>query len=42
VQIDFEGHFNELVPKNAPYYKHNYEGSDDMPAPSRPHCWAVQ
>ncbi|MFC1975774.1 YjbQ family protein [Chloroflexota bacterium] len=21
-----------MVPENAPYYKHNYEGSDDMPA----------
>jgi secondary thiamine-phosphate synthase enzyme len=21
-----------MVPENQPYYKHNYEGSDDMPA----------
>ena len=21
-----------MVPENAPYYKHTYEGSDDMPA----------
>jgi secondary thiamine-phosphate synthase enzyme len=21
-----------MIPENAPYYKHNYEGSDDMPA----------
>ncbi|MCB9078518.1 MAG: YjbQ family protein [Anaerolineaceae bacterium] len=32
VRIDFESHFNKMVPENAPYYKHNYEGSDDMPA----------
>lgn len=32
VRIDFESSFNQLIPENAPYYKHNYEGSDDMPA----------
>ena len=32
VRVDFESHFNKMVPENAPYYKHNYEGSDDMPA----------
>jgi secondary thiamine-phosphate synthase enzyme len=32
VRIDFESHFNKMVPENAPYYKHNTEGSDDMPA----------
>ena len=32
VRIDFESHFNKMVPENAPYYKHTYEGSDDMPA----------
>ena len=32
VRIDFESHFNKMVPENAPYYRHNYEGSDDMPA----------
>jgi secondary thiamine-phosphate synthase enzyme len=32
VRQDFESHFNKLVPENAPYYKHNYEGPDDMPA----------
>ena len=32
VRQDFESHFNKMVPENAPYYKHNYEGSDDMPA----------
>ena len=21
-----------MVPENAPYYRHNYEGPDDMPA----------
>ena len=23
---------NEMVPEDAPYYIHTYEGSDDMPA----------
>ena len=32
VRTDFESHLNVLVPENAPYYKHTYEGSDDMPA----------
>lgn len=32
VRMDFESHFNTFIPENAPYYKHNYEGSDDMPA----------
>ncbi|MEQ8581969.1 MAG: secondary thiamine-phosphate synthase enzyme YjbQ [Marinoscillum sp.] len=32
VRMDFESHFNKMVPENAPYYKHNYEGPDDMPA----------
>lgn len=32
VRADFESHFNEFVPELAPYYKHTYEGSDDMPA----------
>jgi len=32
VRTDFESHFNEMVPENAPYYLHTYEGSDDMPA----------
>lgn len=32
VRADFESHFNKMVPENAPYYKHTYEGSDDMPA----------
>lgn len=32
VRGDFERHFNEMVPEEAPYYKHTYEGSDDMPA----------
>lgn len=32
VRTDFESHFNKYVPENAPYYKHDYEGSDDMPA----------
>lgn len=32
VREDFESHFNEFVPENAPYYRHTFEGSDDMPA----------
>ena len=32
VRQDFESHFNKMVPENMPYYLHNYEGSDDMPA----------
>lgn len=32
VRQDFESHFNVLVPENAPYYIHTYEGPDDMPA----------
>ncbi|MDT0608341.1 secondary thiamine-phosphate synthase enzyme YjbQ [Croceitalea rosinachiae] len=32
VRIDFETHMNKMVPENMPYYKHDYEGSDDMPA----------
>ncbi|AXT62069.1 YjbQ family protein [Aquimarina sp. AD10] len=32
VRQDFESHMNVLVPENAPYYIHTYEGSDDMPA----------
>jgi secondary thiamine-phosphate synthase enzyme len=32
VRGDFERHFNTMVPENAPYYKHNAEGPDDMPA----------
>jgi len=32
VRGDFESHFNEMVPENAPYYRHTTEGPDDMPA----------
>ena len=32
VRRDFERHFNQMVPEDAPYYEHTYEGSDDMPA----------
>lgn len=32
VRMDFETHINQLIPEDLPYYKHNYEGSDDMPA----------
>ncbi|WP_025763538.1 secondary thiamine-phosphate synthase enzyme YjbQ [Dyadobacter tibetensis] len=32
VRIDFETYFNKYVPENDPDYRHDYEGSDDMPA----------
>ncbi len=32
VRLDFESSFNNLVKENEPYYKHTFEGSDDMPA----------
>ncbi|AZQ58618.1 YjbQ family protein [Maribacter sp. MJ134] len=32
VRVDFESHLNTMVPENAPYYIHTYEGADDMPA----------
>ena len=32
VLMDFESHFNHMVPENHPYYRHTIEGSDDMPA----------
>lgn len=32
VRGDMERHFDELVPKDQPYYEHTVEGSDDMPA----------
>ncbi|HAX13995.1 secondary thiamine-phosphate synthase enzyme YjbQ [Leeuwenhoekiella palythoae] len=32
VRQDFESHMNKMVPENAPYYIHTYEGPDDMPA----------
>ena len=32
VRTDFENHLNIMVPEGAPYYKHTYEGDDDMPA----------
>ncbi|MDT0691527.1 secondary thiamine-phosphate synthase enzyme YjbQ [Salegentibacter sp. F188] len=32
VREDFESHINKMVPENQPYYKHTFEGSDDMPA----------
>ena len=32
VRIDMESHFNYMVPENAPYFVHTYEGPDDMPA----------
>ena len=32
VRSDMEAHFNKMVPENAPYYTHVFEGADDMPA----------
>lgn len=32
VRLDFESHMNKMVPEDAPYYIHTYEGADDMPA----------
>jgi secondary thiamine-phosphate synthase enzyme len=32
VRDDFERYFNQAVPENAPYFRHTYEGPDDMPA----------
>ncbi|WP_371372979.1 secondary thiamine-phosphate synthase enzyme YjbQ [Thalassotalea aquiviva] len=32
VRHDLESHFNHFVPENQPYYQHDYEGEDDMPA----------
>ena len=32
VRSDFEAHVNHMVPENQPYYRHTYEGDDDMPA----------
>ncbi|ADZ89997.1 secondary thiamine-phosphate synthase enzyme YjbQ [Marinomonas mediterranea] len=32
VREDMERHFCHMVPENQPYYKHTYEGADDMPA----------
>ncbi len=32
VRQDFESHLNQMIPENAPYFIHTYEGPDDMPA----------
>lgn len=32
VRDDFESYFNRNVRENEPYYRHTYEGPDDMPA----------
>lgn len=32
VRSDFEAVFNHLVPEGQPYYRHNDEGPDDLPA----------
>lgn len=32
VRHDFEQFFNRTAPENAPYFRHNSEGPDDMPA----------
>jgi len=32
VRLDFESYFNRAVKEDEPWYQHDYEGSDDMPA----------
>lgn len=32
VRADFESWFNRAVPENQPYYRHDDEGPDDLPA----------
>ncbi|MBV1909856.1 MAG: secondary thiamine-phosphate synthase enzyme YjbQ [Kangiellaceae bacterium] len=32
VRSDLESHFNHFVPESQSYYRHDYEGPDDMPA----------
>ena len=32
VREDLENHFNRLIPENQSYYKHTFEGPDDIPA----------
>tara|TARA_Y100001970_G_scaffold292494_1_gene434009 strand:- start:2976 stop:3395 length:420 start_codon:yes stop_codon:yes gene_type:complete len=32
VRLDFESHFNKMVPEDKKYYTHTIEGEDDMPA----------
>ena len=32
VREDLESYFNKHVPENEPYFKHTFEGTDDMPA----------
>ena len=32
VRYDFESFFNKLISENISYFRHNSEGSDDMPA----------
>ena len=32
VRSDMEAHLHRLAPEDAPYYRHTYEGLDDMPA----------
>jgi len=38
VRMDFESYFNRAVRENEPYYQHDYEGSDDMPAHLKAAC----
>jgi secondary thiamine-phosphate synthase enzyme len=32
VRGDLQRHFEQLAPRDAPYYRHSLEGPDDMPA----------
>lgn len=41
VRLDFESHFNKMVPERAPYYIHTEEGDDDMPAHLKTSCLGV-
>jgi secondary thiamine-phosphate synthase enzyme len=32
VRLDFNDFFNKLVPENQSWYRHTFEGDDDLPA----------
>lgn len=32
VRSDMKKYFDKIAPENEPYFQHNYEGADDMPA----------
>lgn len=37
VRLDFESHMDKMVAEIHPYYKHTFEGTDDMPAHRKHH-----